>query len=98
VASFGGSRWNARPFQWKTTGSIGVFSDGHGEVQVELRPAPEFRGWAELDFAPRGACLQAVSGEHVGRVRLSPADVRRLRDCLSKVADDSEVSAYGGRV
>jgi hypothetical protein len=96
MASFGG-KWTSQPFAWRTTGSVGAFGEGHGEVQVAVTPAPgsENRGWASLAITPRGAFLTGRSGGDVGEVRLSPADVRKLRDDLSRLVDDSEVKAWG---
>jgi hypothetical protein len=99
MAAFSG-RWTSRPFAWRSSGTVATLDNGHGEVDVEVRPAPspEHRGWADLIVSPRNAYLGWRGGEAAGTVRLSPADVRRLRDALSKVTDDSEVAAFGGRV
>jgi hypothetical protein len=79
-----------------------VLGDGYGEVDVAVTPAPgtENRGWATLSVTPRGAFLAGPgqSGGDAGQVRLSPADVRKLRDELARLVDDAEVAAFGGRV
>jgi hypothetical protein len=99
MASFSG-RWSGRPFEWRTTGTVATFDSGHGEVRVDVTPAPgaEGRGWVDLVLSPRNAFMHWRGGEAAGQVRLAPADVRRLRDALAKLVDDSEIEAFGGRV
>jgi hypothetical protein len=79
---------------------VATFDAGFGEVDVEVVPAPcpEGRGWADVFVKPRNAFLNWRTGDSAGHIRLCPSDVRKLRDALSRITDDSEVAAFGGRV